>query len=278
MKKKTHHSHRSQVENQANIHFLPWKISPPPEGIEYFFTTRQGGVSQGAYSSFNLGDHVNDQPQDVACNRARLLAQLPPQINHLALVNQVHGVQTVQAGWQGLRPDADAIVTNRPGIVLGILTADCAPVLFADTKAGVIGAAHAGWKGALGGILESCVTAMEQLGAHREEMITLIGPCIQAASYQVDEAFRSHFLLAPENKLNEECQKFFSNETNPCILKFDLPGYVQARLIKHGMDLSQIFNREYCTYALEPLFFSHRRAVHHNQTPCGRQMAGLYLL
>ncbi|MEO5333130.1 MAG: peptidoglycan editing factor PgeF [Magnetococcus sp. YQC-5] len=278
MIKKTRHYDRSDIGNQANIHFLPRKNAPALEGVGTFFTTRQGGVSQGAYASFNLGSHVEDRPEDVAWNRACLLASLAPHGKELAIVNQVHGRKTVLAGWQGKTPDADAVVTNQPGIVTSVLTADCAPVLFADVKARVVGAAHAGWRGALEGILESCMDSMKQLGARQENMAAIIGPCIGPDSYEVDEAFRNHFLQAKENKLGEECQKFFSNPQESCILAFNLPGYVQARLLHAGLGTNQIFNVELCTYALESLFFSHRRSVHQKQTPCGRQMAGIYLL
>ncbi len=278
MMKKTSNSNRPQNENQANIHFLPWKISPPLKGIDLFFTTRQGGISQGGYESFNLGGHVNDSADHVAENRARLLASLPLGCQELAIANQVHGTQTVIAGWQGPPPNADAVITNQPGLAVGVLTADCAPVLFADPKARVIGAAHAGWRGALGGVLENCLDAMEDLGATREEMIAIIGPTIGPTAYEVDRAFYNHLLHAPENKLNEGCQKFFSAERNACILKFNLPGYVQARLLNAGMNAFKIIHLEQCTYVNESLFFSHRRAVHHGQTPCGRQMAGIFLL
>ncbi|MBF0427608.1 MAG: peptidoglycan editing factor PgeF [Magnetococcales bacterium] len=277
MKEKTHHCYRSQEKNQENFHFLPWKISPPLSGVHPFFTTRRGGVSQGAYESFNLGDHVNDRAADVACNRTRLLASLAPHAHTLALANQVHGQKTVTAGWDGPPPDADAVVTNQVGVVVGVLTADCAPVLLADTEAGVVGAAHAGWKGALAGILESALDAMEQLGARRNRTFAIIGPCIQAASYEVDEAFYNHLLNSKENKIGMGCQKFFSNRSTCDILTFDLAGYVQERLIKAGIDSLKISNIGHCTYARESLFFSHRRAVHQNQAPCGRQMAGIFL-
>ncbi|MBF0128094.1 MAG: laccase domain-containing protein, partial [Magnetococcales bacterium] len=129
MIKKTHHCYQSRDENQENIRFLSRKNTPSLIGADPFFTTRRGGVSLGACSSFNLGDHVQDHPGDVARNRAALLAALGPG-RRLALVNQVHGIRTVEAGWRGATPEADAVVTNRPGVVVGVLTADCAPVLF----------------------------------------------------------------------------------------------------------------------------------------------------
>ncbi|MBF0271152.1 MAG: peptidoglycan editing factor PgeF [Magnetococcales bacterium] len=275
--KKTHHCHRQESGNQENILF-PWKNSPPVSGIVPFFTTRQGGVSQGNWDSFNLGDHVSDRPDHVNTNRERLLRSLAPHGRELALVNQVHGIRVERAGWHGTRPDADAVVTDREGVVVGVLTADCAPVLLADPMARVVGAAHAGWRGAVAGIVENTIEAMETLGADRNRMLAIIGPCIGPDCYEVDLTFRDQLLKSTENKMEQEWQKFFSREKKPDKVNFDLPGYVLARLIKTGIDARQIINLEQCTYALESLFFSHRRAVHRGQTPCGRQLSGIFLV
>ncbi|MBF0213283.1 MAG: peptidoglycan editing factor PgeF [Magnetococcales bacterium] len=277
MMKKTHHCHRMESGNQDNILF-PWKNSPPVPGVIPFFTTRNGGVGSGNWHSFNLGDHVADRPEDVARNRELLMQKLSPLGGAtLAVVNQVHGNRAILAGWSGTRPDADAVVTDRPGVVVAVLTADCAPVLFADPQARIVAAAHAGWRGAVAGILENTVTAMEQLGADKNRIQAIIGPCIGPACYEVDTEFRDQLLKTRENKMEHEWQKFFSNGGKADKLNFDLPGYVHARLIKTGLDARQIINLEQCTYALESLFFSHRRAVHHGQTPCGRQLSGIFL-
>ncbi|MBF0189578.1 MAG: peptidoglycan editing factor PgeF [Magnetococcales bacterium] len=275
--KKTHYCHRPESGNQENILF-PWKNSPQGSGIVPFFTTRHGGVSLGNWESFNLGDHVSDRPDHVATNRERLLRALAPHAPTLALVNQVHGNRVEQAGWSGARPDADAVVTDRVGVAVGVLTADCVPVLLADPVARVVGAAHAGWRGAASGIVENTVTTMETLGADRARIQAIIGPCIGPACYEVDLTFRDELLKSTENKMEHEWQKFFSGGKKPDKVNFDLPGYVLARLIKTGIDARQIINLEQCTYALESLFFSHRRAVHRGQTPCGRQLSGIFLV
>ncbi|MBF0296920.1 MAG: peptidoglycan editing factor PgeF [Magnetococcales bacterium] len=276
--KKTHHSCRSSEETQENILLLRGKNFPPLEGVDHFFTTRQGGVSTGNYASLNLGGHVNDHPEAVARNRALLMAALGPQAQELALVNQVHGDRAVVAGMEGAYPDADAVVTDRPGVVVGVLTADCVPVLFADCQGRVVGAAHAGWRGALAGILDNTLALMETLGARRERIVAIVGPCIHAASYEVDAPFRDRFLQGTDNKINQAYQKFFSNRAQSGILTFDLPGYVHGRLIENGLDALKIFNLEQCTYALDSLFFSHRRATHRGALPCGRQLGGIHLL
>lgn len=277
MMKKTHHYYNMISENQDNILF-PWKNSPTIPGIIPFFTTRHGGVSQENWSSFNLGDHVGDQPEHVLRNRTILLSSLVQLQARLALVNQVHGDRVVRADQSRPRPDADAIITDQPNIVLGILTADCVPVLFADPKQRLIGAAHAGWRGAAAGILENTVSALETLGAHRSQLHAIIGPCIGAAHYEVDRNFLEELLKVSKNKINHEWQKFFSNAEKPDKMCFDLAGYVHARLIKTGIEAFNIINLEQCTYALESLFFSHRRAHHRHQNPCGRQMAGIFML
>ncbi|MBF0629001.1 MAG: peptidoglycan editing factor PgeF [Magnetococcales bacterium] len=277
MKKKTRHCHSMEPGNQENILF-PWKNSPHNLGIVPFFTTRRGGTSQGNWAGFNLGDHVEDRPEDVMRNREILLHALGPQARELIMLNQVHGNRVVQADPTAPRPDADGVVTNRCGVVIGVLTADCVPVLLADPVARVVGAAHAGWRGAAAGVVENTILAMESLGAKKNQLHALIGPAIQAANYEVDLAFRDQLLKPSENKMNEAWQKFFSNGEKADKLEFDLPGYVHARLIKTGIDARLIINLEQCTYALESLFFSHRRAVHRGQAPCGRQFSGIFLV
>ncbi|MEO5345711.1 MAG: peptidoglycan editing factor PgeF [Magnetococcus sp. YQC-9] len=277
MMKKTYYSYSTEPENQENIIF-PWKKSPKLAGVLPFFTTRLGGVSQGGFSGFNLGDHVGDDPTHVAMNRAHLLASLAPHATGLALVNQVHGAEVASTPWEGLRPDADAVLTHQPGLVAAVLTADCVPVLFADPDNGIVAAAHAGWRGAVAGILENTLQLLEKSGGRRELTWAWIGPCIGPAHYEVTADFREIIINATQNKIGMDCQNFFSNEKKSARMLFDLPGYVLARLIKTGLDARQIINLEQCTYALESLFFSHRRAVQRHQSPCGRQMGGILLI
>ncbi|MBF0417582.1 MAG: peptidoglycan editing factor PgeF [Magnetococcales bacterium] len=277
MMKKTHHCYNMESGNQENIIF-PWKNSVESPDILPFFTTRQGGVSQGNWAGFNLGDHVGDDPAHVARNRESLLAALAPHATELALVNQVHGSDVVIAGWDGPRPNADAVITDRPGVVAAVLTADCTPVLFADPKRRIVAAAHAGWRGAVGGILENTLELLLKNGGSMEQMQVLIGPCIGPLHYEVSTDFREHVIIATQDKIGMDCQKFFSMEKNSAKLEFDLPGYVLARLIKTGIDARQIINLEQCTYALESFFFSHRRAVHRHQDPCGRQLSGILVV
>ncbi|MBF0164058.1 MAG: peptidoglycan editing factor PgeF [Magnetococcales bacterium] len=277
MMKKTHHCYSTELENQENMIF-PWKNSAECPEILPFFTTRLGGVSAGSWAGFNLGDHVGDDPAHVARNRERLLAALAPHATELALVNQVHGDAVAIAGWNGPRPDADAVVTDRPGVVAAVLTADCAPVLFADPKRRIVAAAHAGWRGAVGGILENTVAVLMENGACREQLRVLIGPCIGAKHYEVSTDFREQIIIATQDKIGMDCQNFFSMEKKSARMHFDLPGYVLARLIKTGIDARQIINLEQCTYGLESFFFSHRRAVHRHQDPCGRQLSGILVV
>jgi YfiH family protein len=186
----------------------------------------------------------------------------------LATVHQIHSstVVTVEAPWrQDARPHADAMVTNRPGLLLGILTADCAPVLFADAEAGVVGAAHAGWRGALAGVTDETVGAMEALGARRERIAAAVGPCIGLASYEVDESFRDRFL--DDDRAND---RFFTDGPagKP---HFDLEAYVVARLSAAGLGKVEALHLD--TYADPERFYSYRRATHRGEADYGRQIA-----
>ncbi|MBF0460083.1 MAG: peptidoglycan editing factor PgeF [Magnetococcales bacterium] len=279
MQKKCNSMTGPLTENQETIPLIRperWMAVP---GVQFFFTTRRGGVSQGRYASLNLGGHVGDDPGAVACNRARVEAIWAGRIQQVCYLNQVHGTTTVEAGnWSpSTPPDADAQVTRQPGLVLAILTADCAPVLLADGTARVIGAAHAGWRGGLSGVLESCLEAMLRLGAHRERIHALIGPCIRQSAYVVDETFQAAFIThAEKNAL--DCKKFFSKQNNAGRLHFDLPGYLQARLKSCGLSEERIHDAELCTYSKNNDFFSHRHATHRGLAPCGRQIGGLFLV
>lgn len=234
------------------------------EGIPHGFLGRRGGVSQGLVAGLNIGHGADDETEAVAENRRRAVEAVLPGAQ-LATVYQVHSpdVVEVHAPWpQQDRPRADAMVTDRPGLLLGIVTADCAPVLFADRKAGVIGAAHAGWRGAHGGVLEATVEAMERLGARADRIAAAIGPAIGQASYEVDAAFRDNF--------TPEAKRFFA----PGWVghwQFDLAGYAAARLRAAGVSTVDALGLD--TYPDEQRFFSYRRSVHRGEPTYGRQFS-----
>lgn len=237
------------------------------EGVAHGFLGREGGVSTGALASLNVGLGSADDRAAIAENRRRAVAAVAPGAR-LVTVHQVHSpdVVTVTEPFpDDARPPADALVTDRPGLALGILTADCTPVLFCDREAGVIGAAHAGWKGALGGVLANTVTAMEALGARRERIAAAIGPTILRASYEVDAAFVARFCAAdPAN------ERFFS-DGRPSHAQFDLEGYCASSLAAAGVRTIEALGID--TYSNETRFFSYRRATHRGEPDYGRQIA-----
>ena len=243
-------------------------------GIPHGFLGRRGGVSTGIHAGLNVGWGSDDEREAIAENRRRAVEAVLPGAA-LVTVHQVHSpdVVAVTAPWpdpgsspgQAARPQADALVTNRPGLLLGILTADCAPVLLADHEAGVIGAAHAGWKGALAGVCEATVAAMEALGARRERIAAAIGPCIAQASYEVDDDFEARFVVA--DTFNA---RFFKMGREGHAW-FDLEGYVAARLEAAGV--GQIEKLALDTYADESRFYSYRRATHRGEAGYGREIA-----
>lgn len=233
-------------------------------GVPHGFLGRRGGVSQGFIAGLNLGHGADDDSNAVAENRRRAIAAVLPEAP-LATVYQVHSADVVEARepWpQDERPRADALVTDRPGLLLGIVTADCAPILFADLAAGVVGAAHAGWRGAHGGVIENTVVAMERLGAARPGIVAAIGPCIAQRSYEVDAAFRANFAPADEA---------FFEAAREGRWQFDLEGYVAKRLRACGV--GQIEPLGLDTYADEARFFSYRRATHRGEPAYGRQIS-----
>jgi YfiH family protein len=236
-------------------------------GIAHGFLGRRGGVSQGLYAGLNVGPGSDDDPATIAENR-RLAAEavLPDSI--LLTPYQIHSADciTVLGQWdEALRPHADALVTDRPGLALGILTADCAPVLLADREAQVIGAAHAGWKGAIGGVTDSTLLAMEALGARRDRIVAAIGPCIARASYEVDDGFQRRFEQGdPEN------ERFFAPGREGHA-RFDLEAYVAHRLAIAGVRTVEAMGLD--TYADENRFFSFRRATHRSEPGYGRQIS-----
>lgn len=244
------------------------KLNAP--GLAHGFFGRQGGVSTGLYESLNCGPGSKDTPEAVAENRRLVSEALGPQ-TALVSLSQIHSpiVHTLsQAPAQ--RPEGDAMVTATPGLALGILTADCAPVLFADHGAKVIGAAHAGWKGALGGVLESALEAMEKLGASRSRIAAAIGPCISQDNYEVNWEFRDRFL-----ELGLRQRRFFVPSGKEGHYRFDLPGYVAHRLTAAGV--TDVENLGICTYPPENGFFSFRRTTHAGESDYGRQVSAIML-
>lgn len=240
------------------------------DGVPHGFLGRRGGVAGGAIAGLDMGLR-GMEPDDPALapvreNRRRGAEAVLPGAR-LVGVYQVHGTDCVEAGdWtEAARPRADALVTNRPGVLLGILTADCAPVLLADREAGVVGAAHAGWKGALGGVTDSTIAAMERLGAHRGRISAAIGPCIAAPSYEVDAAFAARFTAEDHDN-----RDFFA-AGRPGHFQFDLEAYVARRLTRAGIGTVRKMGLD--TYADETRFFSYRRATHRGEPDYGRQMS-----
>jgi len=242
-------------------------------GIAHGFFGREGGVSEGIYASLNCGPGSKDDPQAVVENRRRVADALAPDVRLVSL-SQIHSpiVHTlpVPGTENGQRLEGDAMVTATPGIGLGILTADCAPVLFADPSARVIGAAHAGWKGAAGGVLEATLEAMEKLGASRGRISATIGPCISQQNYEVGFDFRDRFL---EQGLR--MRRFFVPSDKEGHYRFDLPGYVAHRLTQAGT--GGIENLAVCTYPAENGFFSFRRTTHAGEPDYGRQISAIVL-
>jgi polyphenol oxidase len=244
-------------------------------GIAHGFFGRDGGVSEGIYRSLNCGPGSRDAPEAVSENRRRALAALASDAKLVSL-SQIHSanVHTLSA-WDGqTRLEGDAMVTATPGLALGILTADCAPVLLADPQAKVIGAAHAGWKGALGqnghGILEASLEAMQKLGALKDRIIAVIGPSISQTNYEVGADFRDRFL-----ELGLRNRRFFVPSDKEGHYRFDLAGYVAHRLRSAGAGTVEMLG--VCTYPESNRYFSFRRATHAGEPDYGRQISAIVL-
>lgn len=240
--------------------------------IRHGFFTREGGVSAGIYASLNCGPGSDDDPKAVAENRSRAMALLDLPAEALVTVYQMHSadVAVVEGPWPGETPRADAMVTTRPGVALGILTADCAPVLFADGRAGVIGAAHAGWRGAVGGVLDNTVAKMVQLGARKSAIVAAVGPCIGQRSYEVGPEFPAPFLA--EDAGNAD---FFAPSPRQGRHLFDLPGYVSRRLARLGV--TEVTRVPADTCRDESRFFSYRRTTLRGEKDYGRQLSAIVL-
>ncbi len=248
------------------------RLNASSPAIRHGFFTRRGGVSQGIFASLNTGIGSGDDRAAVDENRTRVLANLGASAPLFAAPRQVHSAIAVVADrpWSpDERPKADAVVTATPGVPLGVLTADCGPVLFADPAARVIGAAHAGWKGATGGILENTVAAMESLGARRENIIATLGPTISAGNYEVGPEFVDRL-----HTLDSANARFFSASVNAGHAMFDLPGYIVERLRACGVPAGWTGQ---CTYAQEAEFFSYRRTTHRAEPDYGRQISTIML-
>lgn len=239
--------------------------------IDHGFFGRPGGISTGVYAGLNCGPGSGDEREAVLENRRRAMEALGGA--QLLTLYQVHSADAVivTTPWRiGEAPHADAMATCVPGLALGILTADCAPVLLADSKARVIGAAHAGWKGAIGGVTDSVIAAMEKLGAERRNITAAIGPCIAQQSYEVDSGFRDRFLTADIGNA-----PFFIPSDRNGHFRFALENYVAARLLHAGIAAVDKLSAD--TYAAEEKFFSYRRTTHKGEPDYGRDLSAIVL-
>ena len=252
---------------------MPEALTVAGLAVRHGFFTRRGGVSEGPFASLNCSLSGRDDHAAVMENRARVAGALGAALPALVGLFQVHGAEavTVETPWaSGAGPRADAMVTDRPGIVLGIVTADCAPVLFADHEAGVIGAAHAGWRGAAGGILEATLAAMVRLGADPSRVVAAVGPCIAQASYEVGADLHGAVLAR-----DTADARFFAPGARPGHWLFDLPGYCLSRLHAAGVAQATWLGRD--TLAEESRFFSHRRRTLTDGGPIGHQISAIVL-
>ncbi len=244
------------------------------ERTAHGFFTREGGLSAGIHAGLNCGYGSDDKSAIVRENRARVAEALGVGAENLITMHQIHSADVHLAArpWRpGTAPRGDAMVTTTPGLALGILTADCAPVLFADSESGVIGAAHAGWRGALSGVLEATVQTMEDQGARRDRISAVLGPCIAQDSYEVGLEFQAQFVAR-----NRGFAGYFAPSERPGHYQFDLAGFVMSRLA--GLGLGQYNDMALDTYADDSLFYSYRRSCHRDEPDYGRQIAAITLL
>ena len=241
--------------------------------LRHGFFTREGGYSGGHFASLNCGYGSGDDKPTVAKNRAVAGQSLGVPGDRMLTVWQWHSPDVIfaEAPWDPLAPPkGDAIVTTKPGLAIAVLTADCAPILFADEEAGVIGAAHAGWKGAIAGVSDATIAAMEQKGARRAAITAIIGPTISQAAYEVGPDFSAPFIK--EDAGNAD---FFRPSPRAAHHMFDLPGYLARRMTAKGV--GRVVNLGLCTYSDEARFYSYRRATHRNEKDYGRQISAIVL-
>lgn len=240
--------------------------------LRHGFFTRQGGVSTGIYEGLNTGVGSNDDSAAVAENRRRVAAHLGGTADDIAACYQIHSAvaRVAEAGWKGERPEGDATVSAAPGVICAVLTADCAPILLADAEAGVVGAAHAGWKGALTGIVHSTVAAMQALGARPDRIAAVIGPCISQASYEVGADYQERF-----EHHDPGSGRFFAPGATPDKRQFDLPGYVLWRLEQAGVGEAAWTGDD--TRTDPARFYSNRRAYLNGEPDFGRLMSAISL-
>lgn len=244
---------------------------PLLEPVRHGFFTRRGGASSGLFAGLNCGYGSSDQAEMVAINRQRVASAMGIAVQALATVHQTHSAQVAIVGQDDQAADlaqirADALVTDRPGIALAVLTADCQPILLADTDAGVIGAVHAGWRGALGGVIEATVGAMTDLGARH--ISAVIGPCISQRSYEVSQDFMDEFLTEDPGH-----HRFFAGGPNGKPM-FDLPAFGLMRLREAGVNAEWI---RHCTYGDPDRFYSYRRTTHQHEADYGRLISAIVL-
>ena len=241
--------------------------------IRHAFFTRGGGVSDGVYASLNGGIGSNDAPDKVAENRARMAATLGVTPDRFLTPYQIHSPDVVVAdgSWtQETRPRADAVVTREPRLAIGVSTADCGPLLFADAEAGVVGAAHAGWRGAFTGVIEATLAAMEKLGASRERVVVALGPTIRQPNYEVGPEFLERFRAADMDN-----ERFFAPSPREGHAMFDLTGYIADRVNRAGV--AQFEDLGHCTYADPAQFYSYRRMTQRGEPDYGRHINAIAL-
>ncbi len=242
-------------------------------GIRHGFFTREGGVSQGLYASLNAGVGSDDDAAKVAENRARMAAALAVKPSRFLTAYQIHSPDVavaVEPWTQTTRPRADAIVTRVPGLAIGVSTADCGPILLADPQARVVGVAHAGWRGALSGVAEAAIAAMERLGAERTRIVAALGPMIRQPNYEVGSDLVERFLAAdPDNA------RYFAPAGREGHALFDLAGFIAARLVRAG--IAEVEDLGLCTYADAERFYSYRRSTHRAEPDYGRHVNAIAL-
>ncbi len=244
--------------------------------VRHGFFTREGGVSEGVYGSLNCGFGSGDETHRIVENRRRValaLASGDPAPNDVLTPSQWHSaeVKRIEAPFTtGTRPKVDSLVSTTPGVAIGVLTADCGPVLFADNENGVIAAAHAGWRGAIGGVLEATVREMEATGGRTGSIHAVLGPCISQSCYEVGPEFRDRFLAE-----DPDSDRFFMVPEDGARPRFDLAGFITGRLELLG--LASVTNLGACTYSGKSRFFSFRRATHRSEPDYGRQISAIVL-